>query len=122
MEYITKNELYEEIRIRDGLVLKVQKYKPLSYDNFKITDLKGNISKVGSKLHILKCKITRNEFCKGEVIYPKGTYIINKIPVEKCDTKDYVFEITSSGGSIMGNKNNVINDLNEIIKQININV
>ena len=35
MEYITKNELYEEIRIRDGLVLKIQKYKLLSYTDFK---------------------------------------------------------------------------------------
>lgn len=118
MEYITKNELYEEIRIRDGLVLKIQKYKLLSYTDFKSNELKGNITKVGEKLHKLKKEIIRNEWSKGEITYPIGTYIINKMPVEKCSMEEYCYEVTSSGGSIMGSKDKVINDLNKIIKQI----
>ena len=54
MEHIINNELYEEIRIREGLVLKIKKYNLLSYENFKSKDLKGNVLKVGSKLYKLK--------------------------------------------------------------------
>lgn len=118
MDYITRNELYEEIRIREGLLLKIQKYKLLSYDNFRSSELKGNTVKTGEKLHKLKNEITRNEWRKGEITYSIGTYVINKIPVEKCDPKEYKFEVTSSGGSIMGSKDKVINDLNKIINKI----
>ena len=93
MEYITKNELYEEIRIRDGLVLKIQKYKLLSYTGFKSNELKGNITKVGEKLHKLKKEIIRNEWSKGEIAYPIGTYIINKMPVENAVWKSIVMKL-----------------------------
>ena len=87
MDYIVKNELYEEIRIRDGLVLKIKKYDLLSYNKFSPKELKGNVTKMGSKLYKLKKDIIRNEWRKGEVVYPKETYIIN------CFRLSYLFSI-----------------------------
>lgn len=118
MEYIVKSDLYEEIRIREGLVLKIKKYRYLSYSDFYSTELKGNVKKVGARLYQLKKPLTRKEWNKGEVTYPVGTYIAGKAPVERCESKDYRFEVTSAGGSIMGSKEEVIKDLNRIINQI----
>ena len=62
MEYITKNELYEEIRIRDGLVLKIQKYKLLSYTDFKQVYFLG--ADDGSYIINMMNKILQKEECK----------------------------------------------------------
>lgn len=118
MEHIINNELYEEIKIREGLVLKIKKYNLLSYENFKSKDLKGNVLKVGSKLYKLKKDITRKEWGKGEVVYPKDTYIMNQLPVKKSFIENYIYEITSAGGSISGDRKEVLRDLDKIIEQI----
>lgn len=118
MEHIINNELYEEIRIREGLILKIKKYNLLSYDSFKSEDLKGNVLKIGNKLYKLKRDITRKEWRKGDVTYLKDTYIINKLPVEKSSVEDYIYEVTSAGGSILGNRNDILRDLYRIIEQM----
>lgn len=118
MEYIVKNDLYEEIRIEDGLILKVSKYNYLSYSRFYESDLIGKIKRVSNKLYQLKEEITREEYNKGEVTYPVGTYIIDRHPVESCDRKDYNFELTAAGGSIGGGKDKLIRKLNKVIEQI----
>ena len=59
-----------------------------------------------------------NEYFSDALTSEVLTYIINKMPVEKCSMEEYCYEVTSSGGSIMGSKDKVINDLNKIIKQI----
>ena len=118
MDYIVKNELYEEVRIRSGLFLKIKKYEFLSYDRFKSEELKGNVSKVDNRLYRLKKDITREEWLKGKVTYPKDTYIMNGMPVKKSSAEDYVYEITSSGGSISGGKREVLRDLSRIIEQM----
>lgn len=118
MNYITKNELYEEIRLHEGIVLKISKYELLSWDKFKRDQLKGNTEKIGSKLYKLKNDITREEFLKGTKTYKEGTYIIRDMPCKKCEEKNYTYELTSSGGSIFGDKDSILRKLKSAIDMI----
>ncbi|MBG9776094.1 hypothetical protein [Brevibacillus laterosporus] len=94
MEKIQLHELKDIYRLDHGIILEVNKYKPLG--NFLSSEYKKKSKKVKGLTQGYELK----EEYKG---YPKGTIILYDHPVEaKSDIKNFTFELKLSGGSFLG--------------------
>ena len=121
MQVLAKTEYQDLYRITDGVLLVVNKFKPIDYgENKWISLFNSNVKsyKKGcqKQLKILKenCYVSYEN-----IIVPSGTILYYGRPVEIVDKSEWNYQIKTTGEAFSGNLNNIlkfINDISEIIK------
>lgn len=131
MEVITNNGLIDEIRVKDGLILRVEKYE-IRYEKrcekVKVEIDKKDLGRVTGK-GMTEFKQVKKDIVNenGEVVFNKGDYIRKpwheKYQWEKVnilsDPKDYYIELKCAGGSIGGYSNKFASVIKEVQSIIN---
>lgn len=126
MQVLAKTEYQDLYRITDGVLLVVNKFKPIDYgENKWISLFNPNVKsyKKGcqKQLKILK----ENYYVRYEsIIVPSGTVLYYGRPVELVDKCEWNYQIKTTGESFSGNSNYIlklINDISEIIRTDNLN-
>lgn len=114
MEYQVQSEVIDKIKIRYGLVLNVNKYGgALEYMHNTMNTKNSKMVCKG----IYKSKVEIENRYKGTK-HPVGTYFVHGNPVALVDPQDYTYEVKVSGGTISGSANDVVCELEDIIKAI----
>lgn len=113
MRHIVNHELYEEIKIANGLILKIHKYSHIDNSYHDMYNFRENIIEVAPRIY----KATKDIIAYKNISYPKGVFFIGGYAVEKCDKKDYRYEITGLIGNL-NTKERMINNLKTIIEEI----
>lgn len=117
-EKIQEHPVQDIWRIKDGLLLYVNKYQRHSkYNVFYLSSLSSKNTKI-----IRGCKDLRelkedyfDSYSKTTI--KKGTLLFENIPIEiLSDSQMFKYDIRSSGGSIQGNYKTTIDTLNKIQK------
>ena len=117
-EKIQEHPVQDIWRIKDGLLLYVNKYQRHSkYNVFYLSSLNSKNTKI-----IRGCKGLRelkedyfDSYSKTTI--KKGTLLFENIPIEiLSDSQMFKYDIRSSGGSIQGNYKTTIDTLNKIQK------
>lgn len=128
MQTLCESEYQDIYRIKDGVLLVVNKFKPIDYS--KITD--GYVYIYNSKTHKYKkgcqncLKILKEDYiCYDEyadITIPKGTVVYYNTPVELLlDKSEYQYQIKTTGEMFSGNSKEIIEYINDIISVINNN-
>ena len=117
VEYIQQDKFLDKIRIRQGLILDVVKYKNLSGGLcFKDYDRKKDMKRVSKGICQSKVDIYDSWH---KIIHPAGTYFLGDRPIEIVESKDYDFEIRVASGSIYGDKTKILREMKQIEEIIN---
>lgn len=111
-EKIINTECLDIYRIKDGVLLKVYKCKPVSYVYSQFNKRKHE--KIADNVYKTKEEISLRAF-NAENIIPIGAYIIEDIWVEPVDNyNDFRFEIKTTGNALSGRIDNMNKYLYEI--------
>lgn len=116
MEKIQNHPIRDIWRVKDGLLIEINKYESLDYyvsgkrTEKRVRGCKG--------LTVLTADFT-DSWDKNKA-FSKGTFFLHGTPVRPIeDVSKFTADIKSSGGSIygsMGHINKVMNDIKEIIR------
>lgn len=116
MEYQVQSEVIDKIKIRCGTILNVNKFgRPLSYPHATMT--RKNSKQICKGIYKSKEEII-DRWQGVSTSYPTGTYFVHGNPVALVEPKDYTFEVKVAGGTIIGNSEEVVRELEDIIKAI----
>ena len=118
---------YQDIyRIKDGVLLVVNKFKPIDYSN--ITDKYISLYKPKTRRYKKGCqdclKILKEDYYDkyADITVPMNTVIYHNTPVELLtDKSEYEYQIKTTGEMFSGNSEEMICDINDIINVINKN-
>lgn len=126
MQTLCESEYQDIYRIKDGVLLVVNKFKPIDYS--KITDryiCTYNPKTRNYKKGCQDCLKTLKEdyYDKyDDITIPKGTVIYHNTPVElRADKSEYQYQIKTTGEMFSGNSEEIIEYINDIISVINNN-
>lgn len=121
MQVLIENEFFKQIRIIDGVLVNIIKYKIIN-KIWSGLNLRKELSKISEGLY--QSKVDKEE--RGEVICLKGDYIIKPYNsagyyvIEKEDKDKWEYEIKTTGASFSGNKeeiDSIIDSINTVIKE-----
>lgn len=132
MEVICQCDYQDIYRIKDGVLLIINKFK-------YVTDTEGyryvhlfDINRSNSKTYAKGCqkslkiltkayryssrKLYSNQ--KSEDVVPAGTVIYNGYPVKKVDSNEWTYQIKTTGEFFSGNKSNILDLIYQITRLI----
>lgn len=121
MQILIDNDFFKQIRIVDGVLVNIVKYKIINriWSNL---NLRKELNKIGDGLY--QSKVDKEE--RGTLICSKGDYIIKPYNsagyyvIEKEDKENWEYEIKTTGSSFSGDKltiDMIIKDINIVINQ-----
>ena len=121
MQILIDNDFFKQIRIVDGVLVNIIKYKTINriWSNL---NLRKELSKISEGLY--QSKVDKEE--RGEIICSKGDYIIKPYNsagyyvIEKEKADKWSYEIKTTGSSFSGDKSTIymiIKDINIVINQ-----
>lgn len=130
MEVVAKTEYQDIYRLKDGVLLVVNKFKYIDYsdktnwpvdvyepDRKKYSTYNKNCQKW---LKVLKADYSVKDFSGVIITIPKGTVLYMYRPVVATDNrKEFLYEIKTTGDFFSGDSVRMTNMLNEIIEMIN---
>lgn len=116
MQILIDNDFFKQIRIVDGVLVNIIKYKIINrvWSNL---NLRKELNKIDDGLY--QSKVDKEE--RGTVICSKGDYIIKPYNsagyyvIEKEDKEKWEYEIKTTGSSLSGDKSTI----DSVIKTIN---
>lgn len=121
MQVLIENEFFKQIRIVDGVLVNIIKYKIINRIWGDLNPRK-ELSKISEGLY--QSKMAKEE--RGVVVYSKGDYIIkpyNSVGyyvIEKEDRDKWEYEVKTTGSSFSGDKTEIdviINGINMVINE-----
>lgn len=125
MEIITNNELIDEIRVKEGLILRVEKYEKDKME-VKIDIDKKYLKKVSGK-NMSKFKQVKKDIVNEteDVIFKEDEYIVNDWGRWRrvnmlTNPQDYYIELKCTSGSIGGYSSkfaSIIREVQSIVKE-----
>lgn len=118
---------YQDIyRIKDGVLLVVNKFKPIDYSN--ITDKYISLYKPKTRKYKKGCqdclKILKEDYYDkyADITVPMNTVIYRNTPVELLtDKSEYEYQIKTTGEMFSGNSEEITEYIDDIIHVINNN-
>lgn len=120
MEVLANSEYQDVYRIVDGVLLIVNKFKRIIYDEDKYFSV--SFSKAKLKSYNKGCqrwlKVLKEDYCDAysNITVPKGTVLYQDYPIELSNV--YKYEVKTTGTSFSGNYSTVksiINDIREVM-------
>lgn len=123
MQVLAETEYQDLYRITDGVLLVVNKFKPIDYGEDKYVSLYDPKVKSYNKGCQKRLKILKEDYYKqyDDITVPKGTVLYYERPVELARKDEWNYQIKTTGESLSGDFNEVTELLNEILKKINSN-
>lgn len=120
MQVLAKTEYQDLYRVTDGVLLVVNKFIPIEYENEKYFTVSRSKAKQGKYnkgcqdwLKILKADYY-DEYSK--ITVSKGTVIYRDRPVIPTDNKsDCTYEVKTTGSALSGDFDKIENLLNDIL-------
>lgn len=119
MEVLIENDFFKQIRITDGVLLNIIKYK--STNRFWNVNPRKDLKKISDCLYISKV----DKYDRDKLICSKDDYIIkdysspNYFVVKKEDKDKWGYEIKTTGCAFSGSKftiDKIMNDIKEAIE------
>ena len=123
MQILAETEYQDLYRVTDGVLLVVNKFKPIDY-----------ISRFGRRIGFLysaklskynkdcqNClKVLKNDYYDkyADIKIPKGTVTYNDRPVELVDKSDYKYQIKTTGDLFSGSADEMETMLSDILYKI----
>lgn len=125
METIVQTEYQDVYRLREGVLLKVNKFKYIDYrdKNSHKEFVNVDFSKAKYRLYDKNCKnlrVLKEDYYNPwyGVTVPKGT-VIENLPVELCQNKsEWTYEVKTTGSEFSGTYLDIINMINELMETI----
>ena len=123
IEILAETEYQDLYRITDGVLLVVNKFKPIDYGKDKWIYLYDPKVKSYNKGCQKQLKILKEDYYKqyDDITVPKGTVLYYERPVELARKDEWNYQIKTTGESLSGHFDEVTELLNEILKKINSN-
>lgn len=123
IEILAETEYQDLYRITDGVLLVVNKFKPIDYGEDKYVPLYDPKVKSYNKGCQKRLKILKEDYYKqyDDITVPKGTVLYYERPVELADKSEWNYQVKTTGESLSGDFDEVTELLNEILKKINSN-
>lgn len=123
MQVLAKTEYQDVYRITNGVLLVVNKFKPICY-NRTVVLFRAKVKSYNKGCQ-KELKVLKEDYGSfSEITIPRGTIIYHDKPVEIVDKEHYTYQIKTTGESFSGNSNYIlklINDISEIIRTDNLN-
>lgn len=119
MEILAKTEYQDLYRITDGVLLVVNKFKPINYGK-----VIGSLFRAKVKSYNKGCQkqlqVLKEDYYYSyvDITIPKGTVLYYNRPVELVDKTKWNYQIKTTGESFSGDFPSVMKLLNDIIKII----
>lgn len=119
-ERIFKSEYQDVYRIKDGVLLLVNKYEH-NYNIYPWTIHQDSKPYLGSKyLKILISNYEHEDYTCGKIWrVPKGMILADCRPVKLVNKNKWKYEIKTTGNAFSGDKQEIIKYFNEIVSIIN---
>lgn len=125
MQVIVKTEYQDVYRITNGVLLVVNKFKPICY-NRTVVLFRAKVKSYNKGCQ-KELKVLKEDYCDdydsfSVITISKGTVVYRDRPVEIVDKSEWNYQIKTTGEAFSGNLNNIlklINDISEIIKTDN---
>lgn len=121
MEVLANTEYQDVYRIVDGVLLIVNKFKRIIYDEDKY--FRVYFSKAKVKSYDKGCqkwlKVLKEDYYDeySNITVPKGTVLYQDYPVESTTKpENYIYEIKTTGSAFGGSYNEVMHMINNIRK------
>lgn len=121
MEVLANTEYQDVYRIVDGVLLIVNKFKRIIYNEDEYFRVSFSKSKV--KSYNKGCqkwlKILKEDYCDeySNITVPKGTVLYQDYPVElTIKPENYIYEIKTTGNAFGGDYSEVMDMINDIRK------
>ena len=123
VQVLAETEYQDLYRITDGVLLVVNKFKPIDYGKDKWIYLYDPKVKSYNKGCQKRLKILKEDYYKqyDDITVPKGTVLYYGRPVELADKSEWNYQVKTTGEALSGDFNEVTELLNEILKKINSN-
>lgn len=120
MQVLAETEYQDLYRITDGVLLVVNKFKPIYYGEYKYVSLYDPKVKSYNKGCQKRLKILKEDYYKqyDDITVPKGTVLYYERPVELVDKSEWNYQIKTTGESLSGDFDEVTELLTSIIKII----
>lgn len=120
MQVLAETEYQDLYRITDGVLLVVNKFKPIYYGEDKYVSLYDPKVKSYNKGCQKRLKILKEDYYKqyDDITVPKGTVLYYERPVELVDKSEWNYQIKTTGESLSGDFDEVTELLTSIIKII----
>ena len=120
MQVLAETEYQDLYRITDGVLLVVNKFKPIYYGEDKYVSLYDPKVKSYNKGCQKRLKILKEDYYKqyDDITVPKGTVLYYERPVELVDKSEWNYQIKTTGELLSGDFDEVTELLTNIIKII----
>lgn len=120
VQVLAETEYQDLYRITDGVLLVVNKFKPIDYGEDKYVSLYDPKVKSYNKGCQKLLKILKEDYYKqyDDITVPKGTVLYYERPVELVDKSEWNYQIKTTGESLSGDFDEVTELLTSIIKII----
>lgn len=126
MQTLCESEYQDLYRIKDGVLLVVNKFKPIDYS--KITDRQVYIYEAKTRKYKKGCqdclKILKEDYYDKykDITIPMNTVIYRNTPVELLtDKSEYEYQIKTTGDMFSGNLKEITEYIDDIVHVINNN-
>lgn len=120
VQVLAEREYQDLYRITDGVLLVVNKFKPIDYGEDKYVSLYDPKVKSYNKGCQKRLKILKEDYYKqyDDITVPKGTVLYYGRPVELARKDEWNYQIKTTGESLSGDFDEVTELLTSIIKII----
>lgn len=128
MEILANTEYQDVYRIKDGVLLIINKFKPIKIEGIDHPYITINLNRYNSKIYYKGCqkilKILTKEYRHEKTFYdsewciPIGTVVYGSIPVEIASKNEWQYQIKTTGELFSGTLNEIIKYINAILQII----
>lgn len=120
VQVLAETEYQDLYRITDGVLLVINKFKPIDYGEDKYVSLYDPKVKSYNKGCQKRLKILKEDYYKqyDDITVPKGTVLYYGRPVELARKDEWNYQIKTTGESLSGDFDEVTELLTSIIKII----
>lgn len=120
VEILAETEYQDLYRIIDGVLLVVNKFKPIDYGEDKYVSLYDPKVKSYNKGCQKRLKILKEDYYKqyDDITVPKGTVLYYGRPVELTDKSEWNYQVKTTGEALSGDSHEITELLKNILKII----
>lgn len=121
VEILAETEYQDLYRITDGVLLVVNKFKPIDYGEDKYVSLYDPKVKSYNKGCQIQLKILKEDYYSKyeDVTVSQGTVLYYGRPVELADKSEWNYQVKTTGEALSGDYHEITELLKSILKKVN---
>lgn len=121
VEILAETEYQDLYRITDGVLLVVNKFKPIDYEKDKYVSLYDPKVKSYNKGCQKRLKILKEDYYSKyeDVTVSQGTVLYYGRPVELVDKSEWNYQVKTTGEALSGDYHEITELLKSILKKVN---